>query len=774
MRKIFAFITSICVIFSCTMEDVSIPTTNDAANDIFYAAFEDYSVESRTYLDQNVKLLWHEDDRISLFRSTLNEQFRFTGKTGDNSGGFSLIENDDWVTGNEISTNYAVYPYDASIQLSNEEVIHLNMPSVQNYAENSFGRGANTMVAASENSSSKFLPFRNLGGYLIIKLYGENTTVKSIVLEGNNNEVLAGPATAEARYGYLPIVNMSADGTGSITLDCGEGVGLGASADTPVQFWIVVPPVTFEKGFTLTITDINDNVITKSTSKSQTIVRNEVKSMAGFAVAFEGEGEDPAIPADDEIYYTNGSITEATAPSNAFDANIVSNTYDAAKGCWVIKFDNDITTIGERAFYDRSTLTKVTLPSSITSIGANAFYKCSGLTSIAIPDNVTSIGNYAFSQCTSLTDIDLSDKLSSIGEYAFSSCTSLTDIYLPDSITSIGIAAFGYCDNLKKITIPDGVSRINKSVFQSCDNLTDIIIGKGVRSIESGAFYNCTSLSAITVPDGVETIKANAFNGCTSLTSISIPDSIVSIDEHAFNNCSSLQRVDIKDLSAWCNIEYQTTTANPLHKGAKLYLNGEEVINLTVPSDVTNLDFALFYGCSSIKTITIGSHVSSIGNRSFAECKNLQSVTCSNGVTEIGYQAFYRCQSLTDFEIPQSVASIGNYAFEECKSLPDITIPNSVTTIGNYAFSSCSSLATVIIGSGVKEIGKSAFNSCALESVYCHADTPPSLGDTKVFTGNSSDLKIYVPESDGDSILNAYKAKYGWSDYASRIYSISQ
>ena len=60
MRKIFAFITSICVIFSCTMEDVSIPTTNDAANDIFYAAFEDYSVESRTYLDQNVKLLLRE------------------------------------------------------------------------------------------------------------------------------------------------------------------------------------------------------------------------------------------------------------------------------------------------------------------------------------------------------------------------------------------------------------------------------------------------------------------------------------------------------------------------------------------------------------------------------------------------------------------------------------------------------------------------------------------------------------------------------------------
>lgn len=234
-----------------------------------------------------------------------------------------------------------------------------------------------------------------------------------------------------------------------------------------------------------------------------------------------------------------------------------------------------------------------------------------------------------------------------------------------------------------------------------------------------------------------------------------------------------VQRVEIKDLSSWCKIEYETTTANPLHKGARLYLNGEEVINLTIPSDVTELDFAKFYGCSSIKTITIGSHVSTVTNRAFAECKNLQKVTASNGLTKIGPQAFYRCQSLTNIEIPQSITNIGNSTFYECKSLSEIMIPDNVTSIDNYAFESCSSLTSVTIGSGIQNIGKYAFNRCALENIYCHATTPPALGDTNVFWNNSLNLKIYVPWSADDSIINAYKAKSGWAGYVNRIYSMN-
>ena len=145
------------------------------------------------------------------------------------------------------------------------------------------GRGV-TMVAVTENTDDTFLKFQNVGGYLKLQLYGDDMTVKSITLTGNKNEKLAGAATITAVYGQDPTISMANDATNSITLDCGEGVKIGASAETATAFWIVVPPTTFENGFEVTITDVNDNGMTKSTSNEISIVRNTIKPMEAFEV----------------------------------------------------------------------------------------------------------------------------------------------------------------------------------------------------------------------------------------------------------------------------------------------------------------------------------------------------------------------------------------------------------------------------------------------------------------------------------------------------------
>ena len=80
---------------------------------------------------------------------------------------------------------------------------------------------------------------------------------------------------------------------------------------------------------------------------------------------------------------------------------------------------------------------------SVTSIGNNAFRECSSLTSIEIGNSVTSIGVGAFSACTSLTSIEIPDSVTSIGNNAFSD-DSLTSVVIGNSVTSIGEWAFSW------------------------------------------------------------------------------------------------------------------------------------------------------------------------------------------------------------------------------------------------------------------------------------------------------------------------------------------
>ena len=321
---------------------------------------------------------------------------------------------------------------------------------------------------------------------------------------------------------------------------------------------------------------------------------------------------------------------------------------------------------------------------------------------VKIQNGVTSIGDYAFDNCTSLTSIEIPSGVTSIGDGAFAYCTSLTSIEIPSGVTSIRDYAFDNCTSLTSIEIPSGVTSIRDHAFDNCTSLTSIEIPSGVTSIGNSAFKNCTSLASIEIPSSVTSIGNEAFAYCTNLTSIEIPSGVTSIENYAFSNCTSLNSINVdKD-----NQSYSSEDGILFDKEKKkliTYPAGKKEKEYNIPSSVTSIGAGTFYGCRSLTRIEIPSSVTSIECLAFYGCTSLTSIEIPSSVTRIAAQVFYGCTSLTSIEIPSSVTSIGMWAFYNCTSLTSIEIPSSVASIGIYAFSRCVSLNSINVDKSNQE-----------------------------------------------------------------------
>ena len=419
----------------------------------------------------------------------------------------------------------------------------------------------------------------------------------------------------------------------------------------------------------------------------------------------------------DSITFTYTSTDGKAINESNLNLVVKSNSYTNGVGTLVVYG----TAIPDNAFFQCTTLKTITIPDSVTTIGDYAFYYCSSLTSVTIPNSVTEIGYSAFFDCSSLTSVTIGNSVTEIGSRAFSSCSSLTSVTIPDSVTKIGDWAFEDCSRLTSVTIPDSVTTLGGNPFRSCSKLTEF----------NGKFASADKRCLIV--DGVLNSFAPA-----GLTHYTIPDSVTEIGKYAFEDCSSLT-------------------------------------SITIPDSVTEIGKYAFYGCSSLTTVTIPDSVTEIGSNAFRSCSSLTSVTIGNNVTTLGTNPFYGCSKLTEFNGKFASADkrclIVNGVLNSFApaGLTEYTIPDSVTVIGDWAFEDCSSLTSVTIGNSVTEIGYYAFQDCTnLKEVFCKPITPPT-GASWMFDTNATDRKIYVPASDDDSIINAYKAANGWKDYADYI-----
>ena len=486
--------------------------------------------------------------------------------------------------------------------------------------------------------------------------------------------------------------------------------------------------------------------------------------------------------------YQNKSVT-AIAPS-AF-ANCTDVTSVVIGDC--------VKSVGAGAFSGCSALASITLPfvgASATATGDTAllgylfggeayeggteirqYYSDTGYELFYIPTSLTSvtftgtgISYGAFNNCLALKSVTLGDALTSIGEYAFAGCTGLTELTVPTGVTTIGLGAFERCESLVRISLPfagktDGGKKN-----------THFGYAFGATSYSENASRIPASLKAV-VLNGTTAIGSYAFYGC-NITEITIPSSVKSIGSCAFSECWSLSRVNIEDLASWCAIGFENTTANPLYYGEALYLGGEHLTEITIPSTVTSIAAYAFCGCD-LTEITIPGGVKTIGAYAFYECYFLRFAIVPQSVTTMGAYAFSGCDELTvycaavskpsgwssywvdsyartiwgcieggvtadgiewignrsgaivigycgtaaELTVPKTIAGlvvfeISNYAFADCKMLESVTILCNVPSIGDSLFENCTSLVSVTIPSGVTSIGYGVFYGCtSLKSI---------------------------------------------------------
>lgn len=242
-------------VFSCEMEEVT-----------------------KTGLGASNTVLWTADDRVAVFNKTTGLQ-QYKANAGG-SATTELIPVGDPAAGTGISAKVAFYPYSSYASCSESEgtfTVSTSVPAEQVYKAGSFGEGAAPMMAVispDAEDKTKF-KFRNVFGCLKLQFTGAGS-VKSITVQGNNNEALAGNIAVSMTADGTPTYAFTGDPSTSVTLNCGDGMAL---SETATPFYISLPCGEYSKGIKLTVTMTDGNSRVIATGGKLVVGRSAIQPM---------------------------------------------------------------------------------------------------------------------------------------------------------------------------------------------------------------------------------------------------------------------------------------------------------------------------------------------------------------------------------------------------------------------------------------------------------------------------------------------------------------
>ncbi len=300
----------------------------------FQATTESHTGEgdSKTQLNGNLSVTWCSSDLIKVFSSTDSQGKKFSAASAGTKSDFNPV---DAVTDAFFSPTYtAFYPYDAVTGIN-----QISLKGTQHYTTFDDGNGNDVLTFASgENpmaaqSNSNVLSFKNLCGILKFQFYSESTcdVKKLCVTSLKPGEQLCGKGVVTFNGANATLGTLTSGGA-SIILNCNPVVRLSDNPSNPTIFYVVIPGGALTEGFTVTVTDENDNVWSKTTTANNMITKSKIKAMPPTEV---GETHTPVTPSvtvmtgcqSYNTYAIGGSVTVPTGP-HACEVGLVYSDSD--------------------------------------------------------------------------------------------------------------------------------------------------------------------------------------------------------------------------------------------------------------------------------------------------------------------------------------------------------------------------------------------------------------------------------------------------------------
>ncbi|MBQ8116282.1 MAG: hypothetical protein IJ145_09220 [Prevotella sp.] len=236
---------------------------------------QDDASGTRTYLNDDKKVVWSTGDALSLFDTkNINQPFELTKGAGSTTGEFGGT-----VSLGSRKEYCAVYPYCADYTISSGTVTGVILPAEQTAVADGFDKSAAIMTGYT--TDAKNLAFKQLCAFVQITT---ESAAKKIVFKTNGTESLAGTLSVAIDEEGIGSATVTSGGTGTVTLvPAGNEESIAAGT-----YLIAVLPGTLTQGFTMEIESAEGDDLSRSYNGSTSVLNRAAVINMGTASVSQG------------------------------------------------------------------------------------------------------------------------------------------------------------------------------------------------------------------------------------------------------------------------------------------------------------------------------------------------------------------------------------------------------------------------------------------------------------------------------------------------------